>query len=258
MVRAPTRSGPAVGFAGRRAVAKGMTLMEVMVSVAILAGMILAFNIILSQSQRVVSGTQRSIRANSAGMAIAQVIRRDVASITKNGFLYIGNNTMAFTTAGVSESVTGTAQADASLICYQLVGSTFCRRGLLLTRSPGTSEDVWAKDLAEIQSMDPGGIPGLVSSIPTAFQDRIPVVPPTNGTQVRNLWQVLTHNVAGLTINSIGGGAGPWTYRNQDLWPHAVRIKFTVNTQSEIRRALRDIDNPDNAVAYEVICPIGR
>jgi len=281
MTHTPERSAPAAEWA-RSPGATGMTLMEMMVSVAILAGMIVAFNIILTQSQRVVSGTQRMIRANAAGMAVAQVIRRDLAAVSKNGFLHVGTDgqsgqMLAFATAGTSESVTGNAEGLGSIVCYRLavnsVDSTpsiLCRRGLLLTANPGTSVDVAGgaqPDFFDVQKLSADG--QIDTSVVPALRGGLTLrVPPANLTDVGNLWQVLTYNVQQLRIeyamrNTTGGigawqtAARTWDSRDQDAWPAAVKIWFRVNTTSEIRRALRDVDDPANAADYEVICPVG-
>jgi len=300
MAHAPTRFRPLPGARRGRPARCGMTLMELMVSVSILAGMILAFNVILSQSQRVVSGAQRSIRANSSGMAIAQVIRRDFRSISKDGFLYIGQDTDAsrvvsggtdkrpvviFTTAGLSESVTGNARGTGSLICYRAATNTvtsdddiLCRIGLVLSTEASTSPvwaagDRWGTDLADINKMTEVQIKsGIVTPLEAAMQLTIP---PNSASDIASLWKVLAHNVrvvggssTDLKIeyslpNELGTWRLPpvagvtWTYRNQDAWPVAIKFRLTMGTSSEVRRALRDTENPDNAVDYEVICPIG-
>ena len=241
MAQTSTGSRPLHGSRPARLGRRGMTLMELMVSVALLAGMILAFNIILSQSQRVVSGAQRAIRANASGMAIAQVIRRDMRSISKDGFLYIGQDVDAsrivanaagspkrplllFTAAGLSESVTGNARGTGTLVCYRcatkkikdtsgaivddLTEEIFCRIGLVLSTDASTSlpwpnGDRWDNDLADIQRMSDADIR---SGIADSLDDPIAlIVPPLSAGDITSLWKVLTHNV------QVTGTAAPYS-----------------------------------------------
>lgn len=273
--------------------ARGMTLMELMVSVAILAGMVLAFNLILSSSQQVVSTTQRDIRANSAAMAISHVLRRDLRGISKDGWLYIGTQSingesvpvLAFTTAGASESVTGDAHGSGSVICYRLcdnkstasIGNdTFCRAGLVLSSEASTSAtwpggDRYAADLRDIQAYDSTNITSFVSgTLCAALSGNAAVyLPPANATQVRALWKVLTHNISELKIfygERSGSGSiiwkdvasnshAPWTFRNQDDWPVAVRIQFRLRAGSVQAFEKEALEGSDK---YEIVAPIGR
>ncbi len=254
----------------------GMTLMEMMVSITILAGMVMAFNIILSQSQRVVIQTQRRIRANAAAMAISQVIRRDVQNITKNGFLHIdaGQGLLAFSAAGVAESVTGDAKGNASIIAYRLCTNSvtsqkdvLCRIGIVLTRdATTTSSPLWPTgdrlqlELADIQTYITNG--QLNANVITPLNGLLNVsLPPGNASDVADLWKVLTYHGARLnseygTRNATGaitwqGGTQTWDYRNQDNWPVAVKIKFTLAPNALERKAIV-------SATYEVVCPIAK
>jgi len=236
--------------------AHGMTLMELMVSVAILASMVLAFNLILSSTQQVVSTTQRDIRANAAAMAIAHVVRRDFRGLSKDGWLYIGSQNgtpvLAFTVAGASESVTGKSHGNGSIVCYRLAENTvtsatkdlFARIALVLDKdtdadasSPWPVGDRYNADLKYVQKLPAANVLSEVVTPLSTAQNL--VLPPDNTSQVRELWKVLTQNISELkfyygtrldtgSINwqDAATNPGTWTFRDQDAWPVAVRIQF--------------------------------
>jgi prepilin-type N-terminal cleavage/methylation domain-containing protein len=72
-----------------RAVARGFTLMELMVSVAILVVVILAVGIIFQSASRAVGVSQATLTMLSNTDATQGQFQRDVSAIDKNGFLVI-------------------------------------------------------------------------------------------------------------------------------------------------------------------------
>ena len=260
----------------RRQAPKGMTLMELMVAVAILAGMVLAFNMILSQSQLIVSRTERAMRSNAAALAIAQVIRGDLQSATKTGYLdFTTPNELVFTKAGVCQSVTGSAKGNASLVCYRLVPNTapdapdqvLLRLGLVLSEHSGTTSkfpdgDWWDADLADLAKLPASSLVG----VPTAPDIAIPATIPD---EVMKLWMVLAHSVSNFSIecsvpdqDGIPGpfvaASGTYTSDNQENWPVAMRIRFDLGLGSAARQAMSDpLAPPEDTVKFEVICPVG-
>ena len=66
-----------------------MTLIELTVSLAILALMVLAFGQVLTSSQKVVAGSQGVMDSSAAAAAITQQLRDDLACQTPEGFLAI-------------------------------------------------------------------------------------------------------------------------------------------------------------------------
>ncbi len=94
----------------------GMTLMELMVSLAILAIMILMANSLLVRSRRTVRLAQEVIRANADVRAVTDCLRADLASLTNEGFLAITYHPddlphLIFTTASTYRSVVATDAA---------------------------------------------------------------------------------------------------------------------------------------------------
>lgn len=83
----------------------GMTLMEMLVSLAVLSIMILAATMILTSTRRVVRRGQDSIRTMADVRAIQHRLRADLLALTNTGFLAImgrpdGNSGVAFTGIG--------------------------------------------------------------------------------------------------------------------------------------------------------------
>lgn len=260
----------------------GFTLTEMLVSVAILAVMIIAFSQILSQVRKVVTHAQLTIRTNTAATAIAEVIRRDFRQITKSGFLYMRSDCIMATTAGVQHSLVANATAMGSSVHYGLSGDVLFRQGWLLTGAGivDDKDDIWDGkdkdgnsknfDLADLTAMSAAD---ALSECNTLATDIVPlVVPPTTLDQVNQMWRVLTTNVINLEVywGKVTGtvvtwtkaqsgaptlGSGFWTQQNRDDWPDLARIRFQLNPGAFELRALPGGLQPPGV--YEVVCRIG-
>ncbi|MFP4106422.1 MAG: type II secretion system protein J, partial [Phycisphaerae bacterium] len=66
---------------------RGFTLIELMVSLGILAMMVLAFATILSQARSIVSGGQELLQEKSAVDAVARIMREDVRKASGHGVM---------------------------------------------------------------------------------------------------------------------------------------------------------------------------
>lgn len=73
-----------------------MTLMELMVSLAILSIMILMANSLLVRSRRTIRLAQDVIKANADARAVIDRLRADIPSATKEGFLLIGTRRILY------------------------------------------------------------------------------------------------------------------------------------------------------------------
>lgn len=195
---------------------KGFTLMELMISVVVMVLMMLAFGMIVTEAQKVVSTTENVIRGNMTADTIARVIQNDFAQLTKTGFLCIvtkegsGNHTpvLLFTTSGLKYSkidamsgncgisIYGHANNDAAESNYPL----FLRLGWILNSADtSTSNDVWPIDMSTLQGytrfqlsrdiIDP------LRNLPTEL-----TVPPVEWSQVQNLWEVMATESNRLSI----------------------------------------------------------
>jgi len=208
---------------------KGMTLIELLVSVAVLVIMILMFATILHDSQQVVSTSQLTMQANAQAAAIAEVIRNDIRRITKEGFLYIGQRHIdgtpfiGFTTAGVSPSSQTDAIGTGTVVLYALTPNASGNGGRILRRrawildpeATGDLKDVKAVDLTVIISGSLQG-PGLVSTLDLNGLDTDTVQYPAALDQMDQLWQCLTTDCNTLSITWTDGQVDPAT--NETGW----------------------------------------
>ncbi|HDY64960.1 MAG TPA: hypothetical protein ENH84_01850 [Phycisphaerae bacterium] len=204
----------------------GLTVMELLVAVVIMVIMILAFGIILTQTQKVVSGSQAIMRSNNTAAAIAYVIRNDMRKITKNGFLCITryNNALrpfiVFTTAGITQSKLATTPATGGISTYTWVDPLegggvnigqhlFLHQGFLAYQwNSGQPEhlisgDYINCDLATIQKKNRVEVNSFINSL---FDNgRIPAddsieFPPYSLTALADTWMILSTEINSLSI----------------------------------------------------------
>jgi len=248
----------------------GMTLIELMVAVGVMAVMIAGFGTILSQSQRLVVAAQAKMRADSAAAGIEQVIRRDLLRVSQNGFISVGaaggSPALVLLTVGVSESLIGKRSGSASIVVYGLcdnsitgaTGKVFFRKAWVLNDdvSGGKEIDQWDKDMGQIQVMSQGEMESIkasaISQAPASLK-----FPAEKIAEIGDLWQVLAGNCTSLSIEyasaSPGGAlawssaAKTWTRHNQNNWPAAIKVKFVLTDPS----LPAEFQNRP----YEVICP---
>ena len=154
---------------------KAMTLIELLVSIAILSIVIVIFGSVLSSAQQVSSASQAMMRTNTKAAAISEIIRADLRKVTQNGFLCItedavGRPRLIFTTAGVSPSALGPEVGTGMIVCYGQANNqgvdpasdnstddVIWRQGWILKRGVSGADDVqFAYDLADIQLMHRG------------------------------------------------------------------------------------------------------
>jgi len=250
---------------------RGLTLVELLVSLGIIVLISLAFGTILGQSQKVVSSTQGIIRANSAASAIAQVIRDDFVGLSKEGFLAVSNdpNYIVFTATGVfQESIPPGRRANAAVIDYGLDGSKHIlwRRARPLSGSAGIA-NVQASYIDAYLGQYRHGPVGVIP-LPTAYYDApaLPIPPYYNldPADIGNLWPVLATECRGFGVESFNGttwssNADTWTF-NDDIpnsphpWPKAIKVRFSLQTRD--RRPNQPANEPPPTMDYEVICSI--
>jgi len=219
----------------------GMTIIELLVAVTIMVIMILAFGTILTQSRRVVSGTQRMIRSNSQAAALGQTFRQDIRRATQQGLLCITQTApgssprLLITIAGPVPSKTrplvGTGgfahfglSANASPMATPGNYVLFAQRWVLIAGA-GMGGDIWATmDLANVQALrrhDPDPDKPDMNKTCTNVCDFSPggmiapvSIPPRDLSEVNALWQVLADKCQWLSImwtdGTDTGGALNW------------------------------------------------
>ncbi len=220
---------------------KGMTLIELLVSISILTIIILLFSTIISQSQELVSASTKTMRGNSEISAVVSVIRNDLRSITKQGFLCItetnGSPVMFFTKVGPTQSLTSPIRSNATCVSYgmvpnQAVGATdsiLWRQGWILRDMGGSPvpQDIWDRDLASLQDCSIANqhrifsnagitcpqpdnhirINELIFAIPSTIPaDSSAIkIPAQTLTEINALWQCLINNSNSLQITWSNG-----------------------------------------------------
>jgi len=218
----------------RQTARRGLTLIELLVSVTILTVMILAFSVILTQSQRFVSVSQATRRSYALAATVARIIRSDVRRASQNGFLAVGadaegNGRLVFSTAGTRYSLVTDTSGSGSIICYGLVMNDLDQAKTILWRpefifddqqnQPGvqTNEDGVSMSSVSLQAMprDPNGAGLSLRDVASAFVNKSPAsrlrVPPRDTDEIEDLWQVLGTNCIDFSVMWTNG-----TTRDED------------------------------------------
>ena len=204
----------------------GMTLIELLVSTAILSLMLMLFSMVLNSTQKVTSTSHATMRANAAAAGIADAIRKDFARITKNGFLCItqtadGSPVLMFTTSGITASVTSNNVATEAVVMLGLCPNTatanpndrvlWTKRMLLDPITPDSpGDDIW-EDAGFQAVASRVTLNGLITNVGATGIVDIEVPPITilgaPGIDVSTelaaysrLWQVLAIDCEGLSI----------------------------------------------------------
>ena len=107
---------------------RAFTLIELMVSVGILALILTTFGVMLTQAQRAVTAGTRSIHANQAANAIETVLRQDLRSLSPaSGLLCItvhdGQPRLIMAYPGLALSPSGAARGTGACVSYGLVAN---------------------------------------------------------------------------------------------------------------------------------------
>ena len=243
---------------------RGMTLVELLVSMGIIVLIALAFSTILGQSKAVVASTQQLLRANAAASAIAAVIREDFAGLSREGFLAVANGPnyyMVFTATGVfHDPLIPANTANAAVIDYGLDPTTHV---LWRRARPLKETNLLNPTLAPVgETID--GFLGLYRSssitIDAAFVGNytpapsLPTPPGYKVSDIPNLWPVLATECMGFKVecwdtanNKWDASPAPFTYANPGNWPKAVKVTFQLRMSDKTTNDTMD---------YEVICPV--
>lgn len=212
---------------------KGLTLIELLVSIAILVVMILAFSTIIVQSQRFVSASRAARRSQQLAGSIARVVRDDFRRATQDGFFAIkaptgGAPRMVFTTAGISNSLTQSVTGTGSIVCYGQVANQASANTWILWRpafvlqkgvsgTVGTiADDIYNYDMTQIMAKTRTDM----NAIANQFAALTPSIslPVSNISQIGSLWQALGQRCSWLSICWTDGS----TDTNKNLRWHGV------------------------------------
>ena len=269
--------------------AVGFTLIELMVSIAIMAIIMLAFGGLLTQANQVVTEGEKRMRSDAAASAISRIIRNDIRQITKNGFLRIGRikidaggagggaeekyrHVLVLVTAGKTQSSFSDDSGDGGVILYGRSDeesddpSALYRKVLVLSQdSTGNVKDCInpARNLADLQVLSDSEMADLIDELGEEPENM--KYPPETLQQVTETsWMVLAGGCTELKIEYRSPGSKTWseglathTRHNQTSWPTAIKFKFKLKSDSLIGSAISDSTDDEGDVQYEIICPIG-
>ena len=273
--------------------AVGFTLLELMVSVAIMAIIALAFGGLMTQANLVVTEGEKRMRSDAAASAISRVIRGDIRKITKNGFFRINDNKLVLVTAGKMQSSFGNYSGNGAIIVYGLYvndGGTddddtddtkvLYRKVLVLAKNapadnPATADIdesipdclIWkgaGVSLADLQVLSATEMTALIEHAAGDPEAGSMVYPPQTLKQVtRTMWTLLAGNCTELNISYRPPDTDSWAGEttclryNQTNWPDAIKFRFKLKRGALMSSALADDETGTNDVTYEIICTVG-
>ncbi|MDY7011916.1 MAG: hypothetical protein SVV80_14390 [Planctomycetota bacterium] len=249
-----------------------MTLVELMVSIAILTAIILIVSTLLASAQRVVGTSQETIRADADARVIAERLRADLSGLTSEGFLAIYTGAgdrqhLLFTTVGPYRSMTETGNptiANAARIDYGLTGGAnniLWRRAFLLNGESGapTGGDMEKISLAEYKTwprvnfdfaLYNGGEEYLWDGNPFKCFIMPPspemTLPPNSLSEVKALWPYLARPCSNLKIE--------WTDGECDA---TTKMLLWYNSASPKEAAWVDRDVAVDAIEYDADLTVG-
>ena len=252
--------------------AVGFTLIELMVSISIMAIIALAFGGLLTQANQVVTEGEKRMRADAAASAISRIIRGDIRKITKNGFFRINNNKLVLVTAGRMQSSFSSHSGDGAVIVYGRhdASNVLYRKVLILAKDAKNVVDClkWKNtgmNLAQLQVMSAGDMTSLLD-----FVARDPggmAYPPERLDQITGptstMWMILAGNCTDLSITYRPNDENSWkddttcTRHNQTNWPKAIKFNFKLKPGTLMTAAITDDERDTDDVNYEILCPVG-
>jgi len=257
-----------------RGAAAGFTLIELMVSVAIMAIIALAFGGLMTQANMVVTEGEKRMRADAAASAISRIIRGDIRKITKNGFLRINGEKLVLVTAGKTQSSFGDYSGDGAIIVYgrHADSNILYRKVLVLAKNAPTASNkklpdclVWQNagmSLADLQVLSAGKMTGLIDH--AAGDPDSMAYPPTTLVQVMDtMWMLLAGNCTELNITQRPPDSDSWagdttcTRHSQTNWPDAIKIRFKLKRGTLMSAAITDDEASSDDATYEILCPVG-
>jgi len=263
---------------------RAFTLIELMVSVGILALILTTFGMMLTQAQRAVTAATRNIHANQAANAIETVLRQDLRSVSPaSGFLCItvhnGQPRLIMAYPGLALSPSGAARGTGACVSYGLVDNqgqrmagqqrgdlALYRQNWVLNPFEARDTGVWQMDLGEVLVMDQTEVNGVVTDILNAAPSGASALhdPPRTMNHVESLWALLASGCSSMQIAWTAAEPGEnitwqtanrvWTHHDPDAWPTAIRIRLELTDPLAWARGAPPAEERST---YEFILPVG-
>ena len=223
---------------------RGFTLIELLVSVAILVIMLMAFGKIISQTQSLVTGCQQIMRMNTLASVTAQLLQRDLVSLSKDAPLTLGTDQLTFarvtSNTSVDPAVAPAVTANAAMVYYgRNTGKILYRQAMLFT--PG--QTTGAADAVNCN----------LDTAPPAPTIAVPLDTNTPITSATTYWAYLAGGCTKFTTGSWDGTTWspgsfipntPTILTNLTNWPNAIRVAFTLQDGEQTQNYELLIDLP--------------
>jgi prepilin-type N-terminal cleavage/methylation domain-containing protein len=244
---------------------RGFTLIEMMVTVAILALMVAAFGQIIGEAQTLVVTSQAIMRANARATSLAGVIREDVARASQLGFLHVSNNKVYIATPGPCTSVLDGTTGTGSIVAIGRADTDLYRgRWILADTDTGLPNDAFtvsgaSPDFTDLQTATDTEINDTFVARMDTITENLSMKPDdaTTLNNINGLWPLLARDCSNLEIRAYASDmtpvSGTWTRDDAD-WPVMLKITITLSDPEVVELA------EDTAVSgefkYEIICPV--
>ncbi|MBN1553931.1 MAG: prepilin-type N-terminal cleavage/methylation domain-containing protein [Phycisphaerae bacterium] len=205
---------------------RGFTLVELMIAVVVMVLMMLAFGMIVSEAQKVVTISENKIRGNMTADAIERVIRNDISKINKSGFLCICKNPSHINTPvliglGFGKVTSKTCELfsdDGYVTSYGYAineaasngygdklatNVLFLRQALVLsTAGDGSADerDIWDHNITIFTGGTRTQINTYINDLSDYLGNSVVSVPPTEFSHIEDMWQVMSKDIECLGI----------------------------------------------------------
>ncbi|MCY2927046.1 MAG: prepilin-type N-terminal cleavage/methylation domain-containing protein [Planctomycetota bacterium] len=235
---------------------RGFTLIELLVAVGILVIMLLAFGQIVAQSQALVNGCQQIMKMNTTASVVAQLLQRDLLSVSKDGSLAVESGKLTFTRVASHTSMdptaTATINANAAVVNYGRKdyggesGGVLYRQATLLTGRDGpTAKDALAANLGT-------DTPSITIDLPASIDDLFLFKPGDAGNPgSRKVYIGFLATGCTRFDSYCWDDAGKqftssktFTSTNVTNWPKAVKVVFALQEAAEKQQYELIVDIP--------------
>jgi hypothetical protein len=232
--------------------------MELMISSAIMAVLILAFSAIISQTQTLVAAAHAEQRLNDLGFALSQQLNKDVQAMAKSGFLQVNTDSLIFTKTGDFESAEDSnIRSTAACVCYMSVDNAAQTTNGILVRASRllydgalstTASDVETGTSLAKLAQDAAAAQSLADDFQNDVDGLSLTLPPNTLDELADLKDVFITDCSFIEFEAVGAASstGTWKGDAPTAWPIAIKARFKIHdplAQHEFK-------------SFEFVCPI--